>query len=86
MSKQLNRKVLKVNNRTEVTTGFVYTPDRGYKSVAEPSIVTWNGPGKGVQGESVNSGIIETLRVTFSIPRGILEKTALIRSTKCHTI
>ena len=56
MSSQLNRKVLKVNNRIEVTTGFVYTPDRGYKSVAEPSIVTWNGSGRGVQGESVNSG------------------------------
>ena len=55
MSNQLNRQVLKVNNRTEVTTGFVYTPDRGYKSVAEPSIVSWNGSGKGVQGESVNS-------------------------------
>ena len=55
MSKQLNRKVLKINNRTEVTTGFVYTPDRGYKSVAEPSIVSWNGSGRGVQGESVNA-------------------------------
>jgi hypothetical protein len=55
MSKQLDRKILKVNNRTQVTTGFVYTPDRGYKSVAEPSIVSWNGPGKGVQGETVNS-------------------------------
>jgi hypothetical protein len=56
MSKQLDRKVLKVNNRTQVTTGFVYTPDKGYKSVAEPSIVTWTGSGRGVQGESVNSG------------------------------
>ena len=56
MSKQLDRKVLKINNRQEVTTGFVYTPDRGYKSVAEPSIVTWTGSGRGVQGESVNSG------------------------------
>ena len=56
MSNQLNRKFLKVNNRTEVTTGFVYTPNKGYKSVAEPSIVSWNGSGKGVQGESVNSG------------------------------
>jgi hypothetical protein len=56
MSKQLNRKVLKINNRQEVTTGFVYTPDKGYKSVAEPSIVTWTGSGRGVQGESVNSG------------------------------
>ena len=55
MSKQLNRKVLKVNNRTEVTTGFVYTPNKGYKSVAEPSIVSWSGSGRGVQGESVNS-------------------------------
>ena len=56
MSKQLNRKILKVNNRKEVTTGFVYTPNKGYKSVAEPSIVSWNGSGRGVQGESVNSG------------------------------
>jgi hypothetical protein len=56
MSKQLDRKILKVNNRTQVTTGFVYTPNKGYKSVAEPSIVSWNGSGRGVQGESVNSG------------------------------
>jgi hypothetical protein len=56
MSKQLDRKVLRINNRQEVTTGFVYTPDKGYKSVAEPSIVTWTGSGRGVQGESVNSG------------------------------
>jgi hypothetical protein len=56
MSKQLDRKYLRINNRQEVTTGFVYTPDRGYKSVAEPSIVTWTGSGRGVQGESVNSG------------------------------
>jgi hypothetical protein len=56
MSKQLDRKYLKVNNRQEVTTGFVYTPDKGYKSVAEPSVVTWKGSGRGVQGESVNSG------------------------------
>ena len=55
MSKQLNRKVLKINNRTEVATGFVYTPNKGYKSVAEPSIVSWNGSGRGVQGESVNA-------------------------------
>lgn len=55
MSKQLDRKVLKVNNRTQVTTGFVYTPNKGYKSVAEPSIVSWNGSGRGVQGESVNA-------------------------------
>jgi hypothetical protein len=56
MSKQLDRKYLRINNRQEVTTGFVYTPDKGYKSVVEPSIVTWTGSGRGVQGESVNSG------------------------------
>jgi hypothetical protein len=55
MSNQLNRKVLKVNNRKEVTTGFVYTPNKGYKSVAEPSIFSWSVSGRGVQGESVNS-------------------------------
>jgi len=25
------------------------------KSVANPSVVTWSGPGKGIEGESVNS-------------------------------
>jgi hypothetical protein len=55
MSKQLDRKYLRINNRQEVTTGFVYTPDKGYKSVAEPSIVTWTDSGRGVQGESVNA-------------------------------
>jgi hypothetical protein len=56
MSKQLNRKVLKVNNRTNVKSEFLYNPTTGYKSVAEPSIVTWRGPGKGTKGESTNSG------------------------------
>ena len=55
MSKQLIRKPLKVNNRTSVKSEFIYNPNPGFKSVAEPSIVTWKGNGRGVQGESVNS-------------------------------
>jgi len=54
MSKQLNRKVLKVNNRTSIKQHFQYV-EPFVKSVANPSIVTWAGPGKGVEGESVNS-------------------------------
>ena len=55
MSKQLNRKVLKINNRTSIKQEFSYNPTIGYKSDAQPSIVTWRGPGKGVEGESYNS-------------------------------
>jgi len=55
MSKQLNRKVLKVNQRTGIKQEFSFNPNIGYKSVAEPSIVTWRGPAKGTQGESTNS-------------------------------
>ena len=54
MSKQLSRKPLKVNNRTGIKQHFEYI-QHGYKSDAEPSIVTWRGSGRGVQGESVNS-------------------------------
>lgn len=54
MSKQLNRKVLKVNNRTSVKQHFTYVEPK-MKSVATPSIFRWNGPGKGVEGETVNS-------------------------------
>lgn len=55
MSKQLNRKALKINNRTSVKSEFSFNPTTGYKSVAEPSIVTWPNPGRGTKGESVNS-------------------------------
>lgn len=54
MSKQLNRKVLKVNNRRGVKQVFQYV-EPTLKSVAEPSIVSWRGPGKGVEGESTNA-------------------------------
>jgi hypothetical protein len=54
MSKQLNRKVLKVNNRTSIKQHFQYV-EPFVKSVANPSIMTWSNPGKGVEGESVNS-------------------------------
>lgn len=63
MSKQLNRKVLKVNNRSNVKSEFSYNPTTGYKSVAEPSIVTWRGSGRGVQGESTNFGDIGSKQI-----------------------
>lgn len=56
MSKQLNRKPLKINNRSSVKSEFAFNPTTGYKSVAEPSIVTWKNPGRGTKGESTNSG------------------------------
>jgi hypothetical protein len=53
---QLNRKALTVNpNRQQRKTEFGFNSNLGYKSVAEPSVVSWANRGKGVQGESVNS-------------------------------
>jgi len=55
MSKQLNRKILMVNQRRGIKQEFQYVQPM-IKSVANPSIVTWPSPGRGVEGESVNSG------------------------------
>ena len=63
MSKQLNRKTLKINNRSNVKSEFLFNSNTGYKSVAEPSIVTWRGSGKGVQGESTNSGDVGSKQI-----------------------
>lgn len=53
---QLNRKALTVNpNRSPRKTEFGFDATRGYKSVAEPTTMSWANRGKGVQGESVNS-------------------------------
>jgi hypothetical protein len=53
---QLNRKGLTVNpNRQPRKSEFGFNANLGYKSVAEPSVVSWANRGKGVQGESVNS-------------------------------
>jgi hypothetical protein len=53
---QLNRKLLTVNpNRKTRKQEFNFNTNLGYKSKANPSVVTWASPGKGVQGESVNS-------------------------------
>jgi len=54
MSKQLHRKTLKVNQRRGIKQHFQYV-EGGYKSDAQPSVVAWKNPGRGVQGESVNS-------------------------------
>ena len=55
MSGQLNRKPLRINNRKSVKQHFDFNVNLGYKSKADPSVVTWAGRGRGVQGESVNS-------------------------------
>lgn len=53
---QLNRKLLTINpNRKTRKQEFNFNTNLGYKSKANPSVVTWASPGKGVQGESVNS-------------------------------
>jgi len=54
MGKQLNRKPLMVNQRRGIKQEFQYV-EGGYKSDAQPSIVTWKNPGRGTKGESVNS-------------------------------
>jgi hypothetical protein len=53
---QLNRQALAVNpNRKPRKTEFSFNSNLGYKSKAEPSVVSWANRGRGVQGESVNS-------------------------------
>jgi len=53
---QLNRKSLTINpNKKTRKSEFVFNSNLGYKSVAEPSIVSWANRGRGVQGETVNS-------------------------------
>lgn len=53
---QLNRKSLKINpNRINRKSEFKFNSNLGYKSVEEPSIVSWANRGRGVQGETVNS-------------------------------
>jgi hypothetical protein len=53
---QLNRKQLSINpNRKTRKSEFSFNNNLGYKSKAEPSVVSWGNRGKGVQGESVNS-------------------------------
>ena len=53
---QLNRKSLTINpNRKQRKQEFSFNSNLGYKSKAEPSVVSWANRGRGVQGESVNS-------------------------------
>jgi hypothetical protein len=53
---QLNRQSLTVNpNRQQRKQEFGFNSNLGYKSKAEPSVVSWANRGRGVQGESVNS-------------------------------
>jgi len=54
MEPQLNRKVLKVNNRKGVAQKFV-SVEPTVKSETRASIFSWASRGRGVQGESVNS-------------------------------
>lgn len=54
MSNQLNRKILKVNNRTNVSQQFQNVVPE-FKAHTKPSIFAWGSRGRGVQGESVNS-------------------------------
>jgi hypothetical protein len=55
-SAKLNRKNLTVNpNRRTRKQEFSFNTNLGYKSKADPRVVSWSSRGKGVQGESVNS-------------------------------
>ena len=54
-SPRMIRKPLRPNQQRGITQHFPYNANLGYKSKANPSVVTWSSPGKGVQGESVNS-------------------------------
>lgn len=54
-SPKINRNPLMVNQRRGIKQHFGFNANLGYKSKANPSIVSWNNRGRGVQGESVNS-------------------------------
>ena len=54
-SQKINRKTLKVNNRRSINQEFSFNTNLGFKSKANPSVVTYATRGKGVQGEEVNS-------------------------------
>ena len=54
-SPKINRDVLTPNRRRSVKSEFTFNTNLGYKSVANPSVVTWQTRGKGVQGETVNA-------------------------------
>lgn len=54
MGNQLNRKVLKVNNRTNVSQKFLSVQPT-VKGEARASIFAWASRGRGVEGESTNA-------------------------------
>ena len=54
MSNQLNRKIVKINNRTNTFQKFV-TVEPLVKGESRASIFSWASRGRGVQGESYNS-------------------------------
>jgi len=55
MGKQLIRKPLMVNQRRSIRQEFDFNTNLGFKSKANPSVVTWGNRGRGVEGESTNS-------------------------------
>lgn len=54
-SPKMQRQTLRVNQRRGIKQHFGFNTNLGYKSKAEPSVVSWSNRGRGVQGESVNS-------------------------------
>ena len=54
-SPKMQRQTLRVNQRRGIKQHFGFNTNLGYKSKAEPSVVSWANRGRGVQGESVNS-------------------------------
>jgi hypothetical protein len=54
-SPKMQRQPLRVNQRRGIKQHFDFNTNLGYKSKAEPSVVSWSNRGRGVQGESVNS-------------------------------
>jgi hypothetical protein len=54
MGNQLNRKLLKVNNRSVADQQFISVSPT-VKGTSRASIFAWASRGKGVQGESTNS-------------------------------
>ena len=51
----IERQPLRPNQQRGIVQHFPYNKNLGYKSKANPSVVSWASRGKGVQGETINS-------------------------------
>lgn len=59
---QLNRQALSVNPNRSLRKEFSFNSNLGFKSKASPSVVTYGGTGRGMNGETVNGRLPSIFR------------------------